>query len=276
MNTIMLFANLLLAHIIGDFYLQGKGFCLNKILKALRSKELWIHALINGLLSWGAFANAKAWFPALLLMVLHLLIDWIKVRLQLRYKIYDITNNELKPGDNKRYDIILFVVDQILHVLVIYYVAKKWILLHPDWSQIIWLQNFIDTHPLWVKTVFALSLALRPANILVVLLLDVFKVNITVKNDTDKDEKKHGNFHSGELIGCLERGLLLLFVIMSQYEAIGFLIAAKSILRFNDTTKGDEKSEYVLSGTLLSLAIALCLGISVVSINIKDLVFLFS
>ena len=53
----------------------------------------------------------------------------------------------------------------------------------------------------------------------------------------------------------------LLFVVMSQYEAIGFLIAAKSILRFNEASSGSEKSEYVLTGTLLSLAIALALGI---------------
>lgn len=65
------------------------------------------------------------------------------------------------------------------------------------------------------------------------------------------------------MIGWLERGLILVFVIMSQYEAIGFLIAAKSILRFSEASKGDEKSEYVLTGTLLSLAIALCLGIIV-------------
>ena len=42
---------------------------------------------------------------------------------------------------------------------------------------------------------------------------------------------------------------------------------AKSILRFNETSKG-EKSEYVLTGTLLSLAIALCLGILALKITI--------
>ena len=31
---------------------------------------------------------------------------------------------------------------------------------------------------------------------------------------------------------------MLLFVVMSQYEATGFLIAAKSILRFNEVASG--------------------------------------
>ena len=114
-----------------------------------------------------------------------------------------------------------------------------------------------------MKTMVGLLLALKPANILILLILETCKVNI---NPTKNDE--HGNFHSGELICWLERGLILVFVIMSQYEAIGFLIAAKSILRFSEESKGDEKSEYVLTGTLLSLAIALCLGILVLKMHL--------
>ena len=114
-----------------------------------------------------------------------------------------------------------------------------------------------------MKTMVGLLLALKPANILILLILETCKVNI---NPTKNDE--HGNFHSGELICWLERGLILVFVIMSQYEAIGFLIAAKSILRFSEASKGDEKSEYVLTGTLLSLAIALCLGILVLKMRL--------
>lgn len=114
-----------------------------------------------------------------------------------------------------------------------------------------------------MKRMVGLLLALKPANILILLILETCKVNI---NPTKNDE--HGNFHSGELIGWLERGLILVFVIMSQYEAIGFLIAAKSILRFSEASKGDEKSEYVLTGTLLSLAIALCLGILVLKMHL--------
>ena len=38
-------------------------------------------------------------------------------------------------------------------------------------------------------------------------------------------------------------------------RSYGFLVAAKSILRFSET-KESEKSEYVLAGTLVSIAIA--------------------
>ena len=62
--------------------------------------------------------------------------------------------------------------------------------------------------------------------------------------------------------------MIILFVVLSQYEASGFLIAAKSILRFSEATSGSVKSEYALTGTLLSLTIALCLGLVAVKWNI--------
>lgn len=64
----------------------------------------------------------------------------------------------------------------------------------------------------------------------------------------------------------MERWLTIIFVVLGQYEAIGFLLAAKSILRFSETNKGDEKSEYVLTGTLLSLTIAVGLGLLVAGV----------
>lgn len=130
-----------------------------------------------------------------------------------------------------------------------------------DWHQFGLLQEFADAHPLRAKTIAAMLLALKPANILILLILGACKVTIS---PTDNDD--HSNFHSGELIGWLERGLMLVFVVLSQYEAIGFLIATKSILRFNEASSGREKSEYVLTGTLLSLATALSLGIIALTI----------
>ena len=155
----------------------------------------------------------------------------------------------------------VFLTDQILHIAVIVVFVNIWLRENNDWQQFGWLQEFAINHPLRMNTIVAMMLALKPANILILLILGACKVSIT---PTDNDD--HGNFHSGELIGWLERGLMLLFVVMSQYEAIGFLIAAKSILRFNEASSGSEKSEYVLTGTLLSLTIALSLGILILKL----------
>jgi hypothetical protein len=48
-------------------------------------------------------------------------------------------------------------------------------------------------------------------------------------------------------------------ILINQFEAVGFLIAAKSILRFRKDSV--YKTEYVLIGTLLSFGIAVAFGI---------------
>ncbi len=58
--------------------------------------------------------------------------------------------------------------------------------------------------------------------------------------------------------------LVLTFILLNQFEAVGFLIAAKSILRY----KNDDvlKTEYVLIGTMLSFGISIALGVIINSI----------
>ena len=60
----------------------------------------------------------------------------------------------------------------------------------------------------------------------------------------------------GRLIGRLERAMILMLVLAGQPDGIGFLIAAKSLLRFNDLARDKDRrvSEYVIIGTLASFA----------------------
>ncbi len=66
----------------------------------------------------------------------------------------------------------------------------------------------------------------------------------------------------GRLIGRLERLLILMLVLAGQATAIGFLIAAKSILRFNEIAGSADRhvSEYVIIGTLASFAWAIAVA----------------
>lgn len=66
--------------------------------------------------------------------------------------------------------------------------------------------------------------------------------------------------NAGRWIGYLERAAIVTFVLLQAYEAIGLLIAAKSILRFGDR-QTRAISEYVLVGTLFSVTSALIIGI---------------
>ena len=77
--------------------------------------------------------------------------------------------------------------------------------------------------------------------------------------------------NAGRWIGMSERLLIFVFVLVSQFAAIGFLIAAKSLLRYNDKSANEQisaayiskKSEYVLVGTLMSYTCAIAVALIV-------------
>ena len=76
------------------------------------------------------------------------------------------------------------------------------------------------------------------------------------------DKNKKNKHDISAWIGILERILILIFILAGQFTAIGFLIAAKSIFRFNDTREdGNKKAEYFLLGTLISFTLAIVIGL---------------
>ena len=97
----------------------------------------------------------------------------------------------------------------------------------------------------------------KPANIFIKLMLRHYSVNMP-ENEVKTE------FNAGALIGNLERWLIIAFVLMQRYDALGLLIAAKSIIRFGDSQT--RKSEYVLAGTLLSIFIAVAAGLMVAAV----------
>ncbi|MGH7571423.1 MAG: DUF3307 domain-containing protein [Gemmatimonadota bacterium] len=66
----------------------------------------------------------------------------------------------------------------------------------------------------------------------------------------------------GRTIGILERVILLTLVIIGQWGALGFVIAAKSIARFKDLDQRDFSERYLI-GTLTSVAVAIASGLAV-------------
>ncbi|MCT8250092.1 hypothetical protein [Proteus faecis] len=69
---------------------------------------------------------------------------------------------------------------------------------------------------------------------------------------------------AGQSIGYLERTLILTFILLNQFVAIGFLLAAKSIFRFGELQNDQDKklTEYVMLGTLISFSISIFIGLA--------------
>jgi hypothetical protein len=219
----------LLAHLVSDFYLQTEKSCKSKADSAFKSGHLYIHVLITFACAWLFSLNVGYWWAASLIAALHLIIDGLK----------SVCKN-LKGA---------FFIDQLLHVAVI--VAA------------VMLFNKVSTIalPTWLPEtkvllwVVAFVFCLRPANFFIQNIFKEAKISIP---DSGKEQSLP---NAGRVIGNVERMLTLVFVMLGQYEAIGFLLAAKSLLRFRETDT--VKSEYVLVGTLLSFGFAILMGVAV-------------
>ena len=228
--NIGLFLSLVLAHLVADFMLQTGESCKDKKERHWKSQHHYLHALIVFGLAWLVSWDVCFWWGALAIGVAHFVIDmWKSYR-----------------EDNVKW----FALDQVFHLLVIAGVAYGWTNCH-DWS----LPFGIE---LWhVTAAVALLVCWKPANIFIKLMLKHYSVNMP--------EEKESGFNAGALIGTIERWLILLFVCLGRYDALGLLIAAKSIIRFSE--KDTAKTEYVLAGTLLSIFIAVLAGMMVIGVK---------
>ncbi len=222
---------LILAHLLGDFLFQPKAWVEDKIEKKIRSRKLYFHILLHGVLVMIIFRDLRFWPLALLIMFTHGLIDILKIYLQ---------------NDNNK--ISSFLLDQGLHLLSIWMIGVWWLDL-PMIPQ--WLYS-----PEGEILLTALILLTVASGIVIQILLSGWS-----KTFEEDDDNSLSN--AGKYIGILERLFAWGFILTGHWEGIGFLIAAKSVFRFGDLkeSKNRKLTEYVLVGTLLSFGIAIVIGL---------------
>ncbi len=228
MNFTTLLLLQILAHFLADYTFQNDKNASDKNKKGFKSKFLKWHILIVFMLSWLLSFQLKFVFASLIIAFIHWLIDGFKPKL-----------------NKGKYS---FFIDQFLHLSILTIVTY----LYVEKFGISDLPFAIPKKLLFI--ILAFYLTEKPTNIFIREIFRLYKIKFNVvKNEL---------LNAGKLIGIIERWLILLFVFLNQYEAIGFLIAAKSILRYNpnNDTENFNKTEYVLVGTMLSFFIAIFLG----------------
>jgi len=227
----MILIKLILAHLIGDFFLQPTSWVKEKEIMKLRSPKLYLHVLIHVALLFLILWDLSKWPLILIIGISHFIIDALKLTLQ-----------------NKKTKRLLFFLDQLLHVLVI--IAVYWIFTAKD----VVLDTLINDNTLLLLTCI-LFLTIPVSIIMKTIFLKWNISKFTEGNESLKD--------AGKYIGILERILVFVFVILDHWEAVGFLITAKSVFRFGDLKESKERklTEYILIGTLISFGIAILVGI---------------
>ena len=233
-----MFVRLVFASLLADFVFQPSSLV---EWKRRRLGGLLVHVLIVLLLS--LLAGVGSWstrYLALLVVLsaFHLVIDWAKIRVDHR-----ISHGYWPLGT--------FLGDQALHIASILALLASFGYL----SASVALQpvTLALTDPkswalasIYLVSVFAGSIVVR-------LVIQPFRLAIT---------EKPGLLKAGAYIGMIERFLLTSLVASSQYGAVGFVLAAKSIARYKQLEE-PEFAEYYLIGTLTSSAIAVIAGMLV-------------
>ncbi len=228
---------LILAHLLTDFILQPTSWVKNRNKKHFQSVYLYLHGLVTALVAL-LLIGFQYWWVGIVILFTHIVIDG--------WKSY-------KPNEAK-----YFLIDQGLHVLVIL-VCWYIIFLYPEDIVAVWKEiNAKDTLVIITAYVFISF----PAGILIGQLTKKWREQIA-------DAPALGN--AGKWIGIIERVVILTLVFNHQYEAIGLLIAAKSLLRFSEANRPEIKTEYLLIGTLISITIAILTGLVALKLMTADL-----
>jgi hypothetical protein len=215
---------LALGHLLADFVLQTDAMVRSK------AQPAWMlgHVGVVAAASWAALGLAPA--PALIALIAasHFAIDWLKLR---------HGGQGFAP----------FAIDQAAHAGAIALGSALW----PEaWGAGLW---GLAAVPAWLPEAMAMAagaIAAVPAGGYAV---QTMMQGLALSADPTADDSLP---QGGRLIGRLERAMILMLVLAGQPDGIGLLIAAKSLLRFNELAREQDRraSEYVIIGTLASFA----------------------
>ncbi len=229
---------LVLAHVLADFTMQSNAMVRDKA----KTSVLLGHVGIVALVSWVALGLALVPLLLLLIAVTHFVIDMIKIRLG---------DPRLGP----------FVADQLAHLAVI---ALGAALFPGAWGAGLW--GVLATGPLAEGVAHLPQAMAFVAGLVATVWAGGYAVRALMTDlRLPSDAGESGSLPlGGQLIGRLERLMILMLLLANQPDGIGLLIAAKSILRFNELAhdaasadSGRRASEYVIIGTLASFAWAI-------------------
>lgn len=228
-TNIDLLLKLVFSHILIDFVLQT-----NKIVQKKKEKNGFyhlIHSLSQAAVAYLIVGQWDDWMILPVIFITHWGIDYWKV--------------------SHKQQINTFIIDQALHYLVL---LILWLSLTQQFAVASnEIRYLLACNRCWAVLI-AFLLVLKPSSIFLALFTKRWR------SDSVASESLQ---NAGQWIGYLERILILTFILAEQIEAIGFLLAAKSIFRFGELSKSKEikTTEYVLIGTLASFTTAILLGL---------------
>lgn len=225
-----MFIPLLTAHVLSDFVLQTDA----DVARKHRLGVLLKHVLVVTATSYVLLGIPGAWLPLLVVFTSHLAIDYTKIRIG-------------------RDDLTALTLDQLGHLAVLMILAATW---PTSPANSWWMRLFGEAYLDILTFVSGIFIVVSVGAIVVGKAVDPFllQMRASSKESDERSIPRHGFEQGGRLIGQLERALIFLFVLANQLLGVGFLIAAKSILRIGEVKDRSHRmeAEYIIIGTLIS------------------------
>lgn len=236
----------LFLHILGDYYFQSSALADKK---ANHFSGVFRHCAIYGAVCIAGtlpiFSTALL-IAGLLLAAIHFLVDYAKL-----YYINLLKADHKYSVDKQRK---LYFADQIIHLFFLFLAAYSLSLTSVDMAILPFLKEIFTNISLPVTNTFAwilmFLLICKPANITIRYFLCLYRPKA-------EDTGENDNGRAGSFIGSLERLLILILLSINQFSAIGLVLTAKSIARYDKISKDKAFAEYYLLGTLLSTVIVI-------------------
>lgn len=234
--TNILIIDLLFAHLIADFLLQKKSWIVERSVKHARSGGLWKHIGVHIAIMYLVLClNLR--YPLITCLLAPLIVAVFHAGIDI-WKSY--------KGESLKY----FLLDQVAHLATLIVVSALL-----DTGSLNWVQqkfHWLTGQKVYLRLSFYI-LATFPAGLVIARLTERWRAELP---------ENESLANAGMWIGIMERLLIMIFISVGKFEAIGLLITAKSLLRFADKdSHSAKKTEYILIGTLLSFSITVILGL---------------
>ncbi|MFW6327709.1 MAG: DUF3307 domain-containing protein [Bacteroidota bacterium] len=223
---IALILKLLIVHFLGDFALQPNSWVKAKNKNRHKSRFLYYHVVVHTLLLLLVF-----WF------------DWkywlLFVGYTISHFVFDLAKLHLNGRVNAR---LLFALDQIAHLIVISVLVYFYYPFNLNFDLL-----FSPHSLLFIASLIALT---SVSSVIIKQIMSRWELQAFEEPDSLKN--------AGKYIGMLERLFIFGFILLNQWQAIGFLIAVKSIFRFSDLSRAKDRklTEYMIIGTFISFGLA--------------------
>jgi hypothetical protein len=242
-TAIHLFICLAAAHFLVDYVLQTDEEARKKEVPRILLKHAFLMAALCYLLSgfW------SGWHIPVIIFLSHGIIDYVKG--------WSVKRKAKACGDEEipvRWSMAAHLLDQAAHMAVILLLAVYTVPVTFYWVDLFGI-NYLKL----MLIITGAVIGIRAGGILIGAYAKPFLDELRqIEKELNPGQPAGwiGFKDGGKVIGQLERGLILLFVLMDQVSAIGFLIAAKSVFRLGEIRERRHgmMAEYIIIGTLMS------------------------